>query len=436
MSVRPVGVDGPTDGVPQVSGDTVTSSIPSVTASKATYVVGAGQQYSTLAAVASVLKPGDVVDVLGDATYPGGVRFEADGAPDKKIVIRGVVTNGHRPIITGGADAIEAAGDHYVFEGLEITGGQNRCFFVHAHDITLRDSVVRDCPNHGILGADTDSGSFTMEFVEVRKCGSNGATTSGRQYHPVYVATDEKAHPRSTFRMQHCWVHDGNGGNNVKSRAERNQIYYNWIEGAVYHELELVGPDGQDPKLAREDADVVGNVFVKSGSFYVVRVGGDGTGETGGRYRFANNTFLVNSDKAVFRLFGSVESIDMTNNAFGRLAGVGLNVLADEDVKWVGKRAVGGSYNFIPSGSAPPAEWKSNLTGDDAGWESLASLDFHLVKSSPLVGKATTGAVSLVQFPIEDMLNPPLFEPRRGIGLPVPRKPTGKLSVGAFEGAP
>ena len=34
-----------------------------------------------------------------------------------------------------------------------------------------------------------------------------------------------------------------NGGNAVKSRAQRNEIYYNWIEGAVYHELELIGPD-------------------------------------------------------------------------------------------------------------------------------------------------------------------------------------------------
>jgi len=37
-------------------------------------------------------------------------------------------------------------------------------------------------------------------------------------------------------------VHDGNGGNGVKSRAERNEIYYNWIEGSLYHELELIGP--------------------------------------------------------------------------------------------------------------------------------------------------------------------------------------------------
>jgi hypothetical protein len=43
------------------------------------------------------------------------------------------------------------------------------------------------------------------------------------------MATDQTAYPGAVFRMQHSYVHDANGGNNVKSRAERNEIYYNWI---------------------------------------------------------------------------------------------------------------------------------------------------------------------------------------------------------------
>ena len=97
--------------------------------------------------------------------------------------------------------------------------------------------MVHDCPRQGILGADNDSGSLTLERVEVHHCGG------GTQDHQIYMASDEVAHPGSVFRMQSCWIHDANGGNNVKSRAERNEIYFNWIEGAFYHELELIGPD-------------------------------------------------------------------------------------------------------------------------------------------------------------------------------------------------
>jgi hypothetical protein len=42
--------------------------------------------------------------------------------------------------------------------------------------------------------------------------------------------------------MQYCYLHDQNGGNNIKSRAERNEIYYNWVSGGFYGEIELIGP--------------------------------------------------------------------------------------------------------------------------------------------------------------------------------------------------
>ena len=208
-------------------------------ASAATYKVGPSQQYKQLSAVKALLKPGDVVEVDGDASYAGGVVFDQPGSAANKITIRGLRVNGKRPVISGATNTIEAQADHYVFEGLDITGGSFRCFYHHAHDVTLRDSVIHDCAKHGLLGADQDSGSLLLEYVEVYKCGG------GTFDHQIYMATDETAHPKSVFRMQHCYVHDANGGNNVKSRAERNEIYYNWIQGAQYHELELIGPDGQ-----------------------------------------------------------------------------------------------------------------------------------------------------------------------------------------------
>jgi MYXO-CTERM domain-containing protein len=138
------------------------------------------------------------------------------------------------------------------------------------------------------------------------------------------MATDELAHPGSVFRMIGCWIHDANGGNNVKSRAERNGI-----EGAYYHELELIGPDpagGVPEATAREDSDVVGNVFVKRGAneaFAVVRFGGDGTGQSLGRYRFAFDTVIVapGSTAAAFRLFSGLESVEMHGNVFAMRGG-------------------------------------------------------------------------------------------------------------------
>ncbi|MBK9258442.1 MAG: hypothetical protein IPM54_01245 [Polyangiaceae bacterium] len=197
----------------------------------ATYQVGPGKAYSNLGEVASKLAPGDIVEVEGNQTYPGGVIFKKHGTAAQKITIRGLRVNGKRPVLSGGTNTIEAAGNHYIFEGLDLTGGSSRCFFHHADDIVLRDSVVHHCPKQGILGADQGSGSLLLEYTEVHHCGD------GTKSHQIYMSTNENDYPGSVFRMQYCYLHDGNGGHGVKSRAERNEIYYNWLEGAVIHEL-------------------------------------------------------------------------------------------------------------------------------------------------------------------------------------------------------
>ncbi|GMV19830.1 MAG: hypothetical protein HS104_03740 [Polyangiaceae bacterium] len=397
-----------------------------------TYKVGPAQQYKQLSEVAGLLGPGDVVELDGDATYAGGVVFDRAGSAASKITIRGLRVNGKRPVVSGATNTIEAQGDHYVFEGLELTGGSFRCFYHHAHDITLRDSVIHDCPKHGLLGADQDSGSLLLEYVEVYKCGG------GTFDHQIYMATDETAHPKSVFRMQHCYVHDANGGNNVKSRAERNEIYYNWIQGAMYHELELIGPDGQNEALAREDSDVVGNVLVKTASTYVVRFGGDGTGQTFGRYRFVNNTVITQAGgSAVFRLFDGIESVEMHNNVFFAEGGGPVNLLRMVEANWKsGSAVIAGSNNWYPTGSTnAPGEWTGSLTGSDPGFVSGAS-DPHPTAASPLLDKAgTTASAAGYEFPAP--LSAPAFLPPlhtlEAVGAAQARPVVGSLDVGAYE---
>jgi hypothetical protein len=264
-------------------------------ASALTYQVGPSRTYKKLQDVQTLLAPGDLVEVDGNATYPGDIILTRPGTIVNKITIRGLRVNGLRPILSGGTNTIEfRLSDHYVFEGFDVTGGSFRGIYHHADDISIRDTVVHDCPAHGILGAVTDSGSLTLEYVEIYHCGN------GTGQHPLYMATDEFAHPGSVFRMQYCYLHDQNGGNNIKSRAERNEIYYNWVSGGFYGEIELIGPDPHGNKkvntdTAREDSDVVGNVFqhIATQGTRMARVGSEGTGESNGRYRFVNNNFIL-----------------------------------------------------------------------------------------------------------------------------------------------
>ncbi|WP_437753836.1 hypothetical protein [Sorangium sp. So ce1389] len=400
-----------------------------------TYKVGPTRTYKTIGEVASKLAPGDVVEVDGNATYSGNIRITKGGTSTAKITIRGVRVNGKRPVLQGGTNTIEVNANHVVLEGFDVTGGSARCIFHHGHDVTIRDTVVHDCAAHGILGADSDSGSLTLEYVEVYRCGS------GTQKHPIYIATDETAYPGAVFRMQHSYVHDAIGGNAVKTRAERNEIYYNWIEGGLYKELELIGPDGQDPDLAREDSDVVGNVFRKTHTQYAVRVGGDGTGDTNGRYRFVNNTFLLmQGSSAAIHLFDGIESIELHNNIFYRVGGGTVQVLRDTEAKWAtGSPLVKGVNNAVPTGTTVPSGFKGTLalSDSDFGFANVGQRDVTLRSTSKLLnaGVSSTSGISGREFP--SPLAMPLFHPPKGAvaayGGALQRTAVGAVDIGAFE---
>lgn len=399
-----------------------------------TYAVGPSRTYKQLSEISARVNAGDVVELDGDATYQGGVVFDRAGSAEQKIIVRGLRVNGKRPVVQGGGNAIEAAGNHYVFEGLEITGGSNRCFFHHADDITLRDAVVHDCPKQGILGADADSGSMLLEYVEVYAAGG------GTQDHQIYMATDGERYPGAVFRMQFCYLHDGNGGNNVKSRAARNEIYYNWIEGALYHELELIGADGAPEELVREDSDVVGNVLLKRNDFAVVRFGGDGTGQTHGRYRFVNNTVVTLPDGgAVFRLFDGIESLEAHNNVLTVRGGGALDVMREVEADWVtGQTTIAGQNNWIQAGASNlPAGFTGTLQGADPGFVDLAGDDLRPREGSPLVDAGASALAGPAGHEFPDPLAAPLYLPPvatlLAAGSAEGRNPVATIDIGAFE---
>lgn len=408
------------------------------------YQVGPARPHTTLQSITALLLPGDIVEVDGDHTYSGGVIFTEPGSSENWITIRGLRINGNRPVISGGTNTIHfltdwpysgPGADYYIFEGFDITGGTSRGIYHQSANLIIRDTVVHECPQHGILGADEGSGSLTLDHVEVYGCGS------GDSRHQIYMATDEVNRPLgSVFRMQFCYIHDGIGGNNVKTRAERNEIYYNWIEGAYYHELELIGPDGQDPELAREDSDVVGNVLWKRNDNYVIRAGGDGTGETFGRYRFVNNTIIA-GNSAVFRLFDGIESIEMHNNVMYRNGTNPVTVMRTVDANWVAGEQISGQNNWIKTGSlVVPSQWIGTLSGATPGFDDLAGNNLRLNESSALLNAGTSTPASPPGYPFPLPLFPSQYHPpQHAVGLPGSQEPRFSDTypdIGAYERIP
>jgi MYXO-CTERM domain-containing protein len=398
--------------------------------------------YATINEAMLATAPGDVVEVSGDQTYTGTIKFPQDhsGTADAPITVRGIKVNGKRPILRGIGPgqydnmAVFLNANYFVLESFEVIGGgpNDYCIVNKADHVTLRDLVVHDCPHQGgLVGNDSESGSLTLEYSEFYKNGT------GESSHQIYMATDEDVFPRSTFRMQYCYVHDGTGGNNVKSRSERNEIYYNWIEGAMFHELDLIGPDVGNMGTAREDSDVVGNVLIKTSEWRIARIGGDGSGNTAGRYRFVNNTMVL-GDKAAtaIGLQETVESLEMFNNVIYRASGA-FKVF---DINEPSGPATSffGSHNWLSSAAtnAPP-EWTNTVMGGDPGWVDAATNDYRPKQGSALVdaGSMTTAATGALAFPSPLLV--PAFNPpqRRLVALGAAEKRTlaAAPDIGAFE---
>lgn len=392
-----------------------------------TYQIGPNKPFQQISNVASQLQPGDIVEIDGDASY-SSVSFSKNGTNQAKITIRGILRNGKQPSIKGGSNTIAVNASHYVFEQLDISGGSSRCFFHHGDDVTIKNSVVHDCAAQGILGADTGSGSLLLDQVEVYRCGQ------GTRKHQIYVATDEQMYPNAVFRMQNSYVHDGNGGNNVKSRAGRNEIYFNWIEGAMYHELELIGSEEFPENLLREDSDVVGNVLRKTQGSFVVRFGGDGSGQTNGRYRFVNNTVIVNgATKSVFRLFDGLESVEMHSNVF--FGSGAWTLIRDAEAKWAkGQAILGGSNNWVPNGKTTPSQWVGTVKSADPGFVDPNAFDYTPAWGGALQNAGNDSPVSPAQAPFPNPLSVPNFlPPRRKIEMPRMRYNAGNIDIGAIE---
>jgi hypothetical protein len=352
-------------------------------------------QYPSLTALLPSLKPGDVVDVqpLASGQAYGPIKFRASGTAQQPITIRGVRVGGKLPQIkgynddVGGAVKFEGA-HHMVLDSFEITNGANAntntdaaarngalyCLSNQANHVVLRRSKVFDCINHGILGADEGSGTLTLDQVEVFGAGCDQANNmqceSDAIKHPVYVATDPDAFPGSVLRIRNSYLHDNLAGETIKSRAQRAEIYNNWIESKddqTYKQdraLGLYGYDGATASLSNPiHHDVVGNVIVVVGGSSMARFGGDDTGSSFGRSRFVNNTVLLgesygqlNASQPVIRLDGDLDAFVAHNNIFhvGGNPGARKLVLVRENsgLQWAtGNPKVLLTHNHVPEGS-------------------------------------------------------------------------------------
>ena len=150
----------------------------------------------------------------------------------------------------------------------------------------------------GILGSPENTGTFTLDQVELDHNGGTG--TSGIN-HNAYFATSA-TDPKYTIVMQRSWSHDAYYGHLFKSRAQVNKLVADYFEGGVpqggvYTQAEAYGVDIPNGGVF----DMVDSVVTKgmsgaNSNSVAVTFGEEGNPDGRANYvRIRNNTFVADA---------------------------------------------------------------------------------------------------------------------------------------------
>lgn len=404
-------------------------------AGAATYRVGPGEKIARISEVVDKLAPGDLVEVTGDIS--DSFATTKSGTAEEPITIRGV--KGKRPKIdfAGAQNGITTRADHYSFENLEFTGAAYRGIFQISGGITIRDCYFHHNHN-GIMGADDPNvGDILIEFSEFAHNGS------GVYAHQMYLASWK---PGATATVQFNYIHDSDGGANIKTRMPHNIIRYNWIENAANYELDIVDSDAGPEGLRPMDTEFIGNVVIsdaRGNRHHQINLGSDQPRSPGteGTYTIANNTLITYADKGpdwnnhFFRIGGRVKEVRFYNNIFYAPTIESFHILIITDFDSV-EGGVGGkncleklvaSNNYVQhKGKRVPLRFRNTIVGDDPGFVDFAGFDLWLKDASPCAEAGALDAPMAAE-----------FSPVRGNTAPGDqlKRPAGSsMAIGAFGG--
>ncbi len=342
-----------------------------------TYNIGAEYQYKNLEDLNwDALEPGDIVRIhWKKEPYREKLVIRCSGTKEKPIIIRGIRgPSRNLPIIDGSGakqfqkmrsslkarrgliiigDGISA--DNIVVEGLEIRNansslkfrwGTNRFDYAdNAAGIFVDKSKnvqVKTCKIHtngmGILtGHYPNVDKFTLSTSFIYNNGDFRDKPEGQrgQNHNVYLSARSTVVQFSRFGELHS------DGNNIKSRSQKAIIRYNWIEGGMSRQIDLV----EYKEYEKADAFVYGNVIVQGEKVLnpkMILFGGDIGGSRGGTLYFFNNTVYAKSGKLhAFLVVNKPDCNAILKNNF---------MLGKPNI-WIGSGNVTGSNNLFPHGA-------------------------------------------------------------------------------------
>ena len=393
------------------------------------------------------LKPGDEVRIHArPEPYRKKLIIRSSGTRKQPIIIRGISDKaGNKPVIDGAKAlafqktdiqlsrrALIIVGDsqiranHIILDNLEMRNANNTQQFIYSktletyaangtavyiqngHNVTIQNCHIHSCCI-GIQTAyypDVDNVVLRGNYIH-----NNGDFTRQRWGHNVYMSGR-----RTLIEFNHFGelVSDGN---NIKDRSQAVIIRYNWIQGGMSRQIDLV----ETNRYPMAHAWVYGNTIIngqKTKNPKMILFGGDlpeKTTSRSGLLYFFNNT--VHFNKNAIDAFIIINRADcsgfLSNNAF---VGGGLTPRIIS-----GPGRVTGSNNLTTQ-NAFAENLLNTFHGGFEQFRTIHGISYFPHKFSLLVSNGTSQVPAKVKY----MPSP---DPGKKIRRPV----TGTIDIGAFE---
>jgi len=180
--------------------------------------VGAGEQYTTIAAAVAASQDGDTIEVQAGtytddfATVTKNVNLVGVGGMVHMVADQNI-PNGKAILVTDANVTI----DHFEFSGAQVADMNGAGIRYEAGNLTITNSFFHD-NQEGILTAPVTNGNLSIDHSEFAYNGTGDGFT-----HDIYVGAI------GTFSLTNSYIHDANVGHEVKSRAAVSIIAGNRI---------------------------------------------------------------------------------------------------------------------------------------------------------------------------------------------------------------
>jgi len=352
----------------------------------ATYEVGAGQAYTTLAGLPS-LSPGDVVEIH-PGTYNEVKRWRDAGTLASPITIRGLGTT--RPVIDATGFTVDGASpnpravfqieaSNIVIQHLEFINARNgnngAAVRVTGSAATTTGVTISDCRldscDMGFMNDSCDQ--ITLSACEID---GNGTAANSGYSHNLYLNG-------GATTLQGCYIHDALYGQNVKSRGHFTALLYCWIADSQDGEVGLVDSPGETAS-ADSNAVLLGNVIISKdrGAGWndqrFILFGQDEGGAHSGTIYVINNTCIAGAATNTFLWSNWPSAVIVAENNIFTGSDIVLNPASTGPAS--------GSGCWMTSGAVPPAGFSASVQGAAPGFVDQATLDLTLTAVSPCRG--------------------------------------------------